>query len=234
MVIGHRRKIPVVMGSATPALESIANIERGRFGWVQLTQRAGIAKPPVCELIDLRSLSLHEGLSDQALQAIKATLQRGEQALVFLNRRGYAPILTCHQCGWHPECPQCDAKPTVHREPRRLWCHHCDYQAPWPERCPTCANPLSLIGQGTQRLEQALSHALAPFPVTRVDRDTAGAGGAGKLLELARDNAPRVLVGTQMLAKGHDLPNLTLVVVVDSDSQLFSGDFRAIEHLAKP
>ena len=233
VVIGHRYQIPVVMGSATPALESIANVDRGRFGWVQLTQRAGNAKPPVCQLIDLRSLSLHEGLSDQALEAIKATLQRGEQALVFLNRRGYAPILTCHQCGWHPECHHCDAKPTVHLEPRKLWCHHCDTQSIWPNRCPTCANPLQLLGHGTQRLEQALIRAMAPFPVTRIDRDTAGAGGAGKLLELARDNEPRVLVGTQMLAKGHDLPNLTLVVVVDSDSQLFSGDFRAIEHLGQ-
>ncbi len=233
VVIGHRLKIPVVLGTATPSLETIANLDRGRFQHAQLTRRAGVAKPPATELIDLRSLSLHDGLSDHALTAVADTLQRGEQVLIFLNRRGFAPVLLCHQCGWHPECPACDAKPTVHREPRRLWCHHCDHQAPWPSRCPTCAQRLDVIGQGTQRLEESLAHSMAPFPVTRIDRDTAGAGGAGKLLEQARDNLPRVLVGTQMLAKGHDLPNLTLVVVVDADQQLFSGDFRAIESLSQ-
>ncbi len=233
VVMAHRLSIPVVLGTATPSLETIANLERGRFQHATLTRRAGNATPPRTELVDLRSLSLHDGLSDQALQAVSDTLKRGEQALIFLNRRGFAPILLCHQCGWHPECPSCDAKPTVHLEPRRLWCHHCDYQAPWPSRCPTCAQRLDVIGQGTQRLEESLVHAMAPFPVTRIDRDTAGAGGAGKLLEQARDNAPRVLVGTQMLAKGHDLPNLTLVVVVDADQQLFSGDFRAIESLSQ-
>jgi len=233
VVLGHRRQIPVVLGSATPSLESIANRDAGRFGALYLTQRARAVTASTQQLIDLRGLSLHEGLSDRALSAIRDTLERGEQALVFLNRRGFAPVLTCHSCGYHPECPSCDAKPTVHREPKRLWCHHCDYQAPWPSHCPSCNERMSVLGQGTQRLEQTLEMAMAPYPVTRIDRDTAGAGGAGKLLELAQDGAPRVLVGTQMLAKGHDLANLTCVVVVDSDAQLFSGDFRAIERLGQ-
>ena len=233
IVLGARRKVPVVLGSATPSLESIANREAGRFGACYLNQRARAAQPTAQALIDLRGLTLHEGLSDKALSAIRDTLERGEQALVFLNRRGFAPVLTCHSCGYHPECPSCDARPTVHREPKKLWCHHCDYQAPWPARCPSCDERLSILGQGTQRLEQTLELAMAPYPVTRIDRDTAGAGGAGKLLQLAQDGAPRVLVGTQMLAKGHDLPNLTCVVVVDSDAQLFSGDFRALERLGQ-
>ena len=233
VALGHRRKIAVVLGSATPSLESLANRNAERFGAVYLRNRARAVAPCEQQLIDLRGLSLHEGLSDKALSAIRETLERGEQALVFLNRRGFAPVLTCHSCGYHPECPSCDSKPTVHREPRRLWCHHCDYQAPWPSHCPSCNERMSVIGQGTQRLEQTLEMAMAPFPVTRIDRDTAGAGGAGKLLELAQDGQPRVLVGTQMLAKGHDLANLTCVVVVDSDAQLFSGDFRAIERLGQ-
>lgn len=233
VVLGQHRNAPVVLGSATPSLESIANRDAGRFGALTLRKRARATSPTAHHLIDIRGLDLHEGLSDKALDAIRQTLERGEQALVFLNRRGFAPVLTCHQCGYHPECPSCDARPTVHREPRRLWCHHCDHQSPWPADCPSCGHRMAVLGQGTQRLETTLSLAMDPFPVTRIDRDSAGAGGAGKLLALAQDGLPRVLIGTQMLAKGHDLPNLTCVVVVDSDAQLFSGDFRAIERLGQ-
>jgi primosomal protein N' (replication factor Y) len=178
---------------------------------------------------------LQHGLAPETLAAISACLARGEQALIFKNRRGYAPVLLCHDCGWSAQCPNCERALTLHQSTRRLRCHHCGYQAPVPRACPSCGGlAIHPIGQGTERLEETLRARFPDTPIVRVDRDTTrGRRARDALLDHLPSAGARILVGTQMLAKGHDLPHLTLVVVVGVDEGLHSVDFRAMERLGQ-
>ena len=227
--------VPVLLGSGTPSLESLANAEAGRYRSLHLRARPGAIRPPQVQIIDMRAQRLEHGMSPALLAAIGETVARGEQALVFRNRRGYAPVLLCHSCGWHADCPRCDRPLTVHAGRRQLRCHHCDYRSRMPDACPSCgAGDLKPQGQGTERLEEALTAQFPQVPVLRVDRETTRRRDAfEQLLATLRDDQPAILVGTQMLAKGHDLPNLTLVAIVGVDEGLHSVDFRAGERLAQ-
>jgi primosomal protein N' (replication factor Y) len=226
--------VPVLLGSATPSLESLHNALAGRYGHVRLGQRAGGARPPAVKVLDVRKRPLRDGLCEEAVLAIAACLERGEQALVFRNRRGYAPVLLCHDCGWSARCSRCDSAMTVHAGGRRLTCHHCGARAPVPNACPDCASlGLQPQGAGTERLEQALAERFPTARLLRVDRETTRRRDALEQHLARLGNEPGILVGTQMLAKGHDLPNLSLVVVVGVDEGLYSADFRAGEKLAQ-
>ncbi len=227
--------VPVVLGSATPALETLANVDAGRYQALRLSRRAGDARTPNVQLIDLRRQRLHEGRSAPLVEAVAGCVARGEQALVFRNRRGYAPVLLCHDCGWHADCPRCDAHLTLHRAGAGLRCHHCGHAARTPSTCPDCGSGALLpLGAGTERLEEALVAQVPGATVIRMDSDTTRARGARESRWAAIESgAPAVLVGTQMLAKGHDLPNLTLAALVDVDGGLFSADFRGAERLAQ-
>ncbi|MBN8712622.1 MAG: primosomal protein N' [Xanthomonadales bacterium] len=227
--------VPVVLGSGTPSLESLANAAAGRYRLLHLRARPGAARAPQVDVVDMRAQRLEHGMSPALLGAVADTLARGEQALVFRNRRGYAPVLLCHQCGWHAECARCERPLTLHARTRRLVCHHCGLQRAVPATCPACGAPgLSAHGQGTERLEEALLARFPGVPIRRVDRETMQRRDAfAELLASLREDEAAVLVGTQMLAKGHDLPNLTLVAIVGVDEGLFSVDFRAGERLAQ-
>jgi primosomal protein N' (replication factor Y) len=226
--------VPIVLGSATPSLESLHNAQAGRFASLRLPQRAGAARPPTVRVLDLRKRQLEHGLSEEAFAGLAACLARGEQALVFRNRRGYAPVLICHDCGWRAACKRCDSALTVHGAGRTLLCHHCGARGTRPLACPDCGSlGLQAQGHGTERLEEAL---LERFPQARVLRiDRGSTSRRGELERRLREfgDTPGILVGTQMLAKGHDLPRLTLVVVVGVDEGLFSADFRAGEKLGQ-
>lgn len=234
LVRGKALGIPVLLGSATPALETLHNAHAGRFTHLRLKQRAGEARPPRVRILDVRKRPLHDGLSAQVLEGIAAHLAAGQQVLVFKNRRGYAPVLLCHDCGWTAPCQRCDAPMTVHGAGRRLQCHHCGARQSAPLACPDCASlALQPQGIGTERLEEHLVQAFPQVPVLRIDRGTTARRDALEQ-QLARlGEQPGILVGTQILAKGHDLPKLTLVVVVGIDEGLFSADFRAGERLAQ-
>ncbi|QEU06082.1 primosomal protein N' [Pseudomonas oryzihabitans] len=227
--------LPVVLGSATPSLESLHNAEQGRYAHLPLSLRAGGAQPPRFERLDVRSRPLDSGLSQPLLKAMGATLERGQQVLVFLNRRGFAPTLLCHDCGWLAQCPRCDARMTYHRGSGELRCHHCDQRQTPPRHCPSCGKlDLRPVGAGTERAEERLQLLFPDVPVLRIDRDTTARKDAlGKLLRTIHSGAPCILVGTQMLAKGHHFPKVTLVAVLDADSGLFSADFRASERMAQ-
>jgi len=227
--------VPVLLGSGTPSLESLANAAAGRYRTLHLRARPGASRPPQVDIVDMRAQRLEHGLSPALLAAVADTVARGEQALVFRNRRGYAPVLLCHSCAWHAACPRCERPLTLHARRRQLICHHCDYRQRLPEVCPSCGvGDLKPLGQGTERLEEALAARFAQVPVLRVDRETTRRRDAfDELLASLQHDAPAILVGTQMLAKGHDLPNLTLVAIVGVDEGLHSIDFRAEERLAQ-
>ncbi len=226
--------VPIILGSATPSLESLHNAIAGRYQHLHLKKRAGIAKPPSVRVLDVRKRPLAHGLSGETLQAIKACMERGEQALIFKNRRGYAPVLLCHDCGWSAQCPRCDSPMSVHGAARNLQCHHCGHRKNKPSSCPDCSSlALQPQGVGTERLEEALAEAFPDVPLLRIDSQTTrNKDGLQKKLAELGDKAG-ILVGTQILAKGHDLPRLTLVCVVGIDEGLFSADFRASEKLAQ-
>ncbi|MDR2013711.1 MAG: primosomal protein N', partial [Rhodanobacter sp.] len=227
--------VPVVLGSATPSLESLANVEASRYRLLRLEHRAGVSRPPAMQIVDLRRQRLHQGLAATTLEAIRACLARGEQVLIFKNRRGYAPVLFCYDCTWSAQCPHCDRALTLHRAAARLRCHYCGLEQEIPHACPACSG-LSLhpLGEGTERLEEALAVHFPDTPIVRVDRDTTrGRRLRDALLDHLPTSGARILVGTQMLAKGHDLPHLTLVVVVGVDEGLHSVDFRASERLGQ-
>lgn len=223
--------IPVVLGSATPSTESLANCVAGRFRLLQLTQRAGDARAPDIRLLDVRGHSLDGGICAELLERIGAELAAGNQVLVFLNRRGWAPVLSCSDCGWMAECAHCDARLTLHRADNLLWCHHCDARVPTPRACPRCRSVrLLALGTGTERSEHTLQRLFPHYPILRIDRGTMQARGAMEaLLDTLDDAQPCILVGTQMLAKGHHFPRVTLVAMIDIDGGLFSADFRAAE-----
>ncbi|KQN97354.1 MULTISPECIES: primosomal protein N' [Stenotrophomonas] len=239
LVRGKALDIPVVLGSATPSLESLHNARAGRYTHLRLQQRAGDARPPAVRVFDVRKRPLQDGLSPEVLAGIEQHLRAGNQVLVFKNRRGYAPVLLCHDCGWTAPCRRCStplhATPmTVHGAGRRLQCHHCGARAPVPLACPDCGSlALQPQGIGTERLEERLLQLFPDFPVLRIDRGTTARRDALEQTLAALGEQPGILVGTQILAKGHDLPRLTLVVVVGIDEGLFSADFRASEKLAQ-
>lgn len=232
---GRALNVPVVLGSATPSLESLANVQAGRYRALHLRARPGAIRAPQVQIVDMRAQRLDHGLSPTLLAAVGDTVARGEQVLVFRNRRGYAPVLLCYSCGWHAECPRCEHPMTLHAGRRVLICHHCDATTRVPAQCPSCAAPdLKPQGQGTERLEEALTAQFPDVPVLRIDRETTRRRDAfEQLLEGLHEDKPAILVGTQMLAKGHDLPNLTLVAIVGVDEGLLSVDFRASERLAQ-
>lgn len=234
LVRAKAQGVPVLLGSATPSLETLHNAYAGRYAHLRLKQRAGDARPPRVRILDVRKRPLRDGLSADVLAGIGEHLQRGQQVLVFKNRRGYAPVLLCHDCGWTAPCNRCDAPMTVHGGGRRLQCHHCGARQPAPLACPACGSlALQPQGIGTERLEEHLVSAFADFPVVRIDRGTTARRDALEQQLAKLGDEPGILVGTQILAKGHDLPKLTLVVVVGIDEGLFSADFRASEKLAQ-
>ncbi|WP_295874728.1 primosomal protein N' [uncultured Zhongshania sp.] len=228
---GSDHHCPVVLGSATPSLDSLHNIAQSRYRLLELRERAGGASAPSIRLLDIRNESLDDGLSKSLLDATTRTLNAGNQALVFLNRRGFSPQLQCHSCGWLANCQSCDAKMTVHFGRRELRCHHCDASEPLPTICPQCHNhQLIYQGPGTERLELSLRRHFPDVPIYRIDRDTTSAKGSMQsLVNDIRTGKPCILVGTQMLAKGHHFPDVTLVGIVDIDGGLFSADFRGPE-----
>ena len=226
--------VPVLLGSATPSLESLNNAQAERYRHLRLRQRAGEAKPPAVRIVDVRKRPLQAGLAPETLEMIAATVRDGGQVLVFKNRRGYAPVLLCHDCGWSAHCKRCDTPMTVHGAGSRLQCHHCGARQPAPPACPDCGGlALQPQGVGTERLEELLVERFPEVPVLRIDRGTTARRDALERMLGQLGNAPGILVGTQILAKGHDLPNLTRVVVVGVDEGLYSSDFRAGEKLAQ-
>ena len=231
---GKQSACPVVLGSATPSLESWHKAQSSGYRQLELTQRAHrAARPPQVEILDVRRQQLDNGFSQQALKLIQENHQNGGLTLIYLNRRGFAPALFCGDCGHIFGCPRCSAKMVLHQRARQLRCHHCDFRQAIPRKCPDCGNQdLTAVGHGTQRVEETLKSFLPQATVVRVDRDsTARKNDWERLYRDIADNRIDVLVGTQMLAKGHDFARLNLVVVLNADGSLYSADFRAPEKL---
>ncbi len=235
VVRAQRLDIPVILGSATPSLESLLNVEQGRYQHLHLPQRAGNAKPPKVELLDVRNQHMEEQLSAPMLQLIQTHLDKGNQVLLFLNRRGFSPTLICHECGWVAHCRRCDTHMTLHMHKRQLRCHHCGSQRPVPQQCPDCGSAdLRPLGSGTERIETALAQHFPDSAISRIDRDsTRNKGSLEAILADINRGDSRLLIGTQMLAKGHHFPNVTLVGILDGDQGLFGVDFRAGERMAQ-
>ncbi|MBV0934317.1 primosomal protein N' [Marinobacterium weihaiense] len=227
--------IPILLGSATPALETLHNALSGRFQHLRLTRRAGNAKPPRFELLDIRQQQLDAGLSAPLISRIREHLDRDTQVLLFLNRRGFSPALVCHDCGTPVDCTRCDARMTLHRQPPHLHCHHCDRQTPIPRGCAQCGSQqLRPAGSGTERVEDRLATHFPDTPILRVDRDSTQRKHAlDQIMDQVHTGKPCILVGTQMLAKGHHFPRVTLVAILDADAGLFSADFRGMEKTAQ-
>ena len=227
--------VPVILGSATPALESILNARRGKFTELKLPVRAGGAELPEWKVIDMKKQIHDNGISMALKQAIGHHLTAGNQVLVFLNRRGYAPTILCSKCGWQAECAHCDARLTAHLNPSRLICHHCTTTIPLPKHCPKCeSTELTDLGFGTQKTEQTLTRLFPQTPVFRIDRDTIRSSSALEAsLEKIKMGGAAILVGTQMLAKGHHFPDVTLVGILNVDTGFLSPDFRAPERAAQ-
>jgi primosomal protein N' (replication factor Y) len=235
VIRSQRNNIPIILGSATPSLESLNNCNQERYTHLTLDKRVNSAKAPKWNLIDLKNESIQCGIADSTLNAIETTLKAKQQVLVFLNRRGYAPTLLCHQCGWTAECQSCDSKLTVHRGRGLLICHHCGYQQRQPRECPSCnSTELMATGEGTERSEDFLQQRFPDYPIVRVDKDSTRKKGAlEQFFATADSGEPCVLVGTQILAKGHHFENVTLVVILDADSGLMSADFRSHERMGQ-
>jgi primosomal protein N' (replication factor Y) len=230
----RERDIPIVLGSATPSLESWAHARHGRYTLLSLTTRAVTsARLPRIRLLDTRRMKLEEGLSPPLIEALRTRIAAGEQSLVFLNRRGFAPVLACVACGWVARCRRCAANMVVHLQDQRMRCHHCGLETPIPRACPTCGNQdIHPFGRGTQRLEAALTQHFPDARILRVDRDSVRSRTQWEaLLTRIHQGEAEILVGTQMLAKGHDFPRLTFVGVVGADAALFAADCRAPERL---
>ncbi|MBT8070398.1 MAG: primosomal protein N' [Gammaproteobacteria bacterium] len=227
--------VPIVLGTATPSLETYNNAVIDRYSWHRLRQRATGAAEPRWRVLDLVQQNMKGGISSAAMKAIGETLAKQEQVLVFLNRRGYAPVILCHECGWHGACQRCDANLTWHKASRRLLCHHCDSSMQLPVMCPECgADALQGAGEGTEQLEQVLGRTFPDTPLLRFDRDTVRKKGEfDRLSEQVKTGESCLLVGTQMLAKGHHFPKVTLVVIVNLDQALYSADFRALERMGQ-
>ena len=226
--------IPVILGSATPAFETLNNALEGRYRHLRLPARPGAARQPDMYTIDLRKHALQEGLSAPLIQAMQRHLDADGQVLVYLNRRGFAPTLLCPTCGTTEECRRCDARMVLHQTSNRLICHHCGAERPRPKTCGECGQELVAVGHGTERLEQAIEKLFPAYPLVRIDRDTTRKRGSMEnMLNSIRSGEARILLGTQMLTKGHDFPNVTCVSIIDSDQGLFGTDFRSSEKLAQ-
>jgi primosomal protein N' (replication factor Y) (superfamily II helicase) len=231
---GQRHGVPVVLGSATPSLESLQRVRGSKAGLLELPQRTGGASPPALHLVDLRVNAATQGIATPTVLAIQRHLVAGGQVLLYLNRRGYAPTLFCPGCGWVAPCPRCDARLTVHQGERALHCHHCGTQRPLPATCPECDAEVKPVGQGTERIEETLATLFPDAPLARVDRDSMRRRGAlEETLQRVHSGEIRLLIGTQMLTKGHHFPDVSLVVVLNADQGLFGTDFRAAERLAQ-
>lgn len=227
--------IPIILGSATPSFESLQNALSGKYQYHQLRKRAGKSNKAKITLIDVAKQQMEFGLSGTLKHEIKQTLARGEQVLIFLNRRGYAPAINCKECHWLCNCQRCDKPYTFHQKQQLLICHHCGSQKRVPMQCPSCGSVrIAPIGQGTEQLEQRISDIFPDVSIVRIDRDsTRKKGELAKLLQEITDKKHQLLIGTQMLAKGHHFPDVTLVAVLDGDGALFSFDFRASEQMAQ-
>ena len=228
-------KIPVILASATPSLETLKNAKDVKFETLRLNRRATGASLPNINAIDLRGKELNEGMSNHLLEATESELEKGNQVLIFLNRRGYASSLICKSCGWISNCDRCDALMTVHKKPLKLQCHHCEAQKEFPDACPKCSSKDFLqYGYGTERIEEYLQVRFPKFKTLRIDSDsTRKKESLTGYFDLIKKGEPMILLGTQLLAKGHHFPNVTLVGILDADSGLFSADFRGSERVAQ-
>jgi len=235
LVRARRRECPVILGSATPSLESLRNAKTGRYAHLLLLERAGSAVPPSLDILDIRSVHLDAGISPTLLRMINEEIEAGNQTLLFLNRRGYSPLLSCYDCGWIAECRRCDARLTYHMNNGVLWCHHCGSQRRVDLVCPECkGEKMKPLGQGTERLEQVLAARFPGTGIVRIDRDsTRRKGSLQQLLDQIHQGRHQLLLGTQMLAKGHHFPDVTLVGILDVDQGLFGADYRAAERMAQ-
>jgi len=227
--------IPVILGTATPSMESLNNALTGRYHYQALTERAGDALHPSFRLLDLKGQQIAEGLSESLVEMIRSHLENNNQVLVFLNRRGFAPMLLCRECGWIATCPRCDSSYTLHRNPPALSCHHCESIKPVINECLECGSKdLAAMGIGTEKTEQSLGNLFPDTTVYRIDRDsTRKRDSLHNILEKVDSGKPCILVGTQMLSKGHHFPAVTLVVILDADGGLFSADFRGQEQMGQ-
>ncbi|WP_023604159.1 primosomal protein N' [Aliivibrio logei] len=227
--------IPIVLGSATPALETLHNAKVGKYHHLTLTKRAGTAIPARHGVLDVKGLYLNSGLSAPLIAQMRKHLSEGNQVMLFLNRRGFSPALMCHECGWMAECKRCDAYYTFHQHSNEIRCHHCGSQQPIMHQCQGCGSTqLISVGVGTEQLETQLMTLFPEYKTVRIDRDsTRRKGSLENYLDAIKNNEYQILIGTQMLAKGHHFPNVTLVGLIDVDSSLFSSDFRAPERLAQ-
>ena len=235
VVYAKQLNIPVLMGSATPCLESLNNVQQGKYLRLCLSEKANQSTALQQHVIDLKHQSMRSGLSEILLKRMQAHLEKGNQVLLFLNRRGFAPVLLCHECGWMAECRHCDKPYTYHQQHNVLRCHHCSAQKPIPRQCGNCGSTqLITTGLGTEQLEDTLKAIFPNYGIARIDRDTTARKGKleGYLADIQQGKS-QILIGTQMLAKGHHFPNVTLVALVNVDSALFSLDFRAEERLAQ-
>ncbi|KPK11462.1 MAG: hypothetical protein AMJ68_05805 [Acidithiobacillales bacterium SG8_45] len=226
-----REDVPVILGSATPALETLRLAKEGKYSLLELPERAQSASLPDVKLLDMQHLKNNDGLSHPLVQAIRERIDRNEQSLLFLNRRGFSPVMMCYDCGWIAPCQRCDARMTLHKRSSRLRCHHCGAERPLPQVCPDCESEnIHPIGEGTERVEQALEHLFPDARIMRIDRDTTRRKGElEEKLESVRQGEVDILVGTQMLAKGHDFPNITLVGILNADQGIYGADFRSPE-----
>lgn len=230
----QRQGIPIVLGSATPSLESLLRTLRKPEDLLSLPDRAGDAQTPTLKLVDLRQHAANQGLSTPVMMSIRKHLDAQSQVLLYLNRRGFAPVLFCPGCGWSAPCPRCDARLTVHQRRHKLICHHCAHEQPLRNDCPVCHAPVKAVGQGTERIEDALQKIYPDAPLVRIDRDSVSRKGElDATLARVHSGEARLLVGTQMLSKGHHFPDVSLVVILDADQGLFSTEFRASERLAQ-
>ncbi|MGP1924490.1 MAG: primosomal protein N' [Arsenophonus sp. NEOnobi-MAG3] len=230
-----KENIPIIMGTATPSLESLYNIEQGKYHRLDLTQRAGNAKPANQLLLDLKGQPLKYGMSKPLIQRIEYHLEANNQVILFLNRRGYSPTLICHDCAWIAECSRCDHYYTLHHHQRQLRCHYCDTQLPIPIQCSHCSSTdLFPVGLGTEQLQEVINQIFPNIPISRIDKDsTRKKGSLEKQLASIYTGGARILIGTQMLAKGHHFPDVTLVALLNVDGALFSSDYRATEKFAQ-
>jgi len=235
VVRAQRAQVPILLGSATPSLESLHNANSKRYQHFVLPDRAGAAVHPTFHIVDMRKQSLKGSLSKQLIKAIEQRLGTQQQILLFINRRGYAPVLTCYKCGWVAECQHCDARLTYHETSQQLRCHHCGDFRPVDVQCPNCRNPkLYFLGQGTERVEEHLQNQFPEARVLRIDSDsTRNKYAMQKMLDRIHQGEADILVGTQMLAKGHHFPKVTLVGVINIDGGLYGIDFRATERMAQ-
>lgn len=231
----HLEQIPILLGSATPAFETLHNALQGKYQHLHLTERAGNAKPPSSSLINLAGLPLKAGLSQPLIELMRKHLEKGNQVILFLNRRGYAPVLMCHECGWLVKCGRCDAFYTYHKSANYLHCHHCTSTLPIPHQCHDCGSTqLISTGVGTQQLEEMLQEQFPQYATIRIDRDnTRKKESFNQYLSDINSGKYKILLGTQMLAKGHHFPDVTLVALIDVDGALFCNDYRASERLAQ-